>query len=192
MSVKETKFQNMFVWLATVALLVVAALLLRSQGRIWFCSCGYVLLWAGDIWSADNSQHIFDPYSFTHILHGFGFFWLLYLIVPRLSLGWRLWIALLIESAWEVAENSSAIIDRYREATLALGYNGDTILNSLSDILLCGFGFWLARRMGWKLTLALFIATEVILAFWIRDGLLLNMLMLIHPIESIKAWQMGK
>ena len=118
-------------------------------------------------------------------------FWLLYLIVPRLSLGWRLWIALLIESAWEVAENSSAIIDRYREATLALGYNGDTILNSLSDILLCGFGFWLARRIGWKLTLALFIATEVILAFWIRDGLLLNMLMLIHPIESIKAWQMG-
>ena len=192
MNVKETKLQNMLVWLATGALLVVAALLLRSQGRIWFCSCGYVLLWAGDIWSADNSQHIFDPYSFTHILHGFGFFWLLYLIVPRLSLGWRLWIALLIESAWEVAENSSAIIDRYREATLALGYNGDTILNSLSDILLCGFGFWLARRMGWKLTLALFIATEVILAFWIRDGLLLNMLMLIHPIESIKAWQMGK
>lgn len=191
MNVKETKFQNMLVWLATGALLVVAALLLRSQGRIWLCSCGYVLLWAGDIWSADNSQHIFDPYSFTHILHGFGFFWLLYLIVPRLSLGWRLWIALLIESAWEVAENSSAIIDRYREATLALGYNGDTILNSLSDILLCGFGFWLARRMGWKLTLALFIATEVILAFWIRDGLLLNMLMLIHPIESIKAWQMG-
>ncbi|MFN8440272.1 MAG: DUF2585 family protein [Caldilineaceae bacterium] len=178
--------------LATLVLFALAALLLHQQGRLWICTCGQVLLWAGDIWSADNSQHLFDPYSFTHVLHGFLFFWLLAWLLPRLAPAWQLWLALLIEASWEVAENSAAIIDRYREATLALGYNGDTVINSLTDILLCGVGFWLARKLGWKRTLAIFILTEVILAIWIRDGLLLNILMLIHPIPAIKQWQMPK
>lgn len=176
-------------WLATVVLVVVTTLLLHSQGRLWICACGRVLLWAGDIWSTDNSQHLLDPYSFTHVLHGFAFFWLLAWLLPKLAAGWQLWLALVIEAAWEVAENSAAVIDRYREATIALGYNGDTIINSLADLALCGVGFWLARRLGWRRTLALFILTEIGLAFWIRDGLLLNILMLLYPLDAIKAWQ---
>lgn len=176
-------------WAAILATLALAAFLLDQQGRLWICQCGRVDLWAGDIWSEDNSQHILDPYSFTHILHGFVFFWIIAWLWPRLALGWQLWLALFIESAWEVAENSEVIIQRYREATLALGYNGDTIVNSLSDILLCGLGVWLARRIGFWRTGLLFICTEIVLAFWIRDGLLLNILMLIYPIDAIRAWQ---
>lgn len=177
-------------WVATGLLLVITAFLLHNQGRLWICSCGKVLLWAGDIWSADNSQHLLDPYSFTHVLHGFIFWGLLAWSLPRLALAWQLWLALVVEALWEVVENSAWIIDRYRETTLALGYNGDTVINSLSDILLCGVGFVLARQLGWRRTLAIFIATELILLFWIRDGLLLNILMLIYPIDAIKAWQM--
>lgn len=183
---KSTPFRP---WVAIVALLVATALLLQGQGRLWICTCGRVLLWAGDIWSSDNSQHLLDPYSFTHVLHGFVFFWLVAWLAPKLALGWQLWLALLIEAAWEVAENSAAVIDRYRETTIALGYNGDTIINALADIVLCGVGFWLARRLGWRRTLALFILTEVLLALWIRDGLLLNILMLLYPLDAVKTWQ---
>lgn len=186
---QATRRNLLVLWLGLLALLVVTAFLLWSQGRLWICACGYVLLWAGDIWSADNSQHLLDPYSFTHILHGFAFFWLLAWLLPRLVWSWQLWLALLLEAAWEVAENSTAVIDRYRETTIALGYNGDTIVNALADIALCGLGCWLARQLGWRQTLVLFILTEVILAFWIRDGLLLNILMLLYPIDAIKAWQ---
>lgn len=143
---KIIKRNQLISWLATLALLVVTTLLLRSQGRLWICACGRVLLWAGDIWSSDNSQHLLDPYSFTHVLHGFVFFWLVAWLAPKLAPGWQFWLALLIEAAWEVAENSAAVIDRYRETTIALGYNGDTVINSLADIVLCGVGFWLARR----------------------------------------------
>ncbi|MEZ4663085.1 MAG: DUF2585 family protein [Caldilineaceae bacterium] len=176
-------------WVAILATLALAAFLLDQQGRLWICQCGRVDLWAGDIWSEDNSQHILDPYSFTHILHGFIFFWGIAWLWPRLAFGWQLWLALFIEAAWEVAENSEAIIQRYRDATLALGYNGDTIVNSLSDILLCGLGVWLARRIGFSRTVLLFLCTEIVLAFWIRDGLLLNILMLIYPIDAIRTWQ---
>lgn len=182
--------KNYLPGLAMVATCALAAYLLDQQGRLWVCSCGRVLLWAGDIWSSDNSQHLFDPYSFTHILHGFVFFWVAAWLLPKLSFGWQLWLAILVEATWEVAENSEAIIQRYREATLALGYNGDTIINSLSDILLCGVGVVLARALGVRRTLALFVLTEVVLVFWIRDSLLLNVLMLLYPIESIRVWQM--
>lgn len=183
------KWQVLLPWLAIGALLVVAALLERSQGRLWICACGKVLLWAGDIWSSDNSQHLFDPYSFTHVLHGFLFFWLLIWALPRLPLAWQLWLALLIESTWEVFENSAAMIERYRAVTVSLGYTGDTIVNSLTDIIACGLGFWLARQLGWRRTLVIFIVTEVVLLLWIRDGLILNVLMLIYPIDAIKHWQ---
>ena len=184
-----SKWQALLPWLAIGALLVVAALLERSQGRLWICACGKVLLWAGDIWSSDNSQHLFDPYSFTHVLHGFLFFWLLIWALPRLPLAWQLWLALLIESTWEVFENSAAMIERYRAVTVSLGYTGDTIVNSLTDIIACGLGFWLARQLGWRRTLVIFIVTEVVLLLWIRDGLILNVLMLIYPIDAIKHWQ---
>lgn len=176
-------------WLAILATCALAAYLLDQQGRLWICACGHVLVWAGDIWSADNSQHLFDPYSFTHILHGFVFFWVAAWLWPRLDFRWQLWVAILVEAAWEVAENSEAIIQRYREATLALGYDGDTILNSLSDILLCGIGVILARYLGLRRTLVLFVLTEVILILWIRDSFLLNVLMLLYPIDAIRVWQ---
>ncbi len=170
----------------------VTAMLLRYEGRLWICSCGYVLLWAGNTKSADNSQHIFDPYSFTHVLHGFVFYALLALVVPRLAMAWRLALALTIEAIWEVIENSPAVIERYRQATLALGYEGDTVVNSLADILCCGIGFMLARRLGFRRSLAVFVATEIILILWIRDSLILNVVMLLFPIEAIKKWQMGQ
>jgi hypothetical protein len=130
-----------------------------------------------------------DPYSFTHLLHGFLFCGLIALIAPRLRGAWQLWLAVSMEAAWEAVENSRFVIERYREETAALGYQGDTIVNSLADILLCATGFVLARRLGFRRTLALFVVTEVALAVWIRDNLSLNVLMLIYPIEAVKEWQ---
>lgn len=176
-------------WLAIAVVLAGTVYQLRSQGRLWWCSCDYLLLWSGDPWSSDNSQHLLDPYSLTHMLHGFVLYGLLALVAGRLSPVWRLWLAVSIEALWEVVENSESVIQRYREETAALGYHGDTIINSLADILVCGFGFVLAGHLGTRRTLAVFLATEVVLVFWIRDSLLLNVLMLIFPIDAIKAWQ---
>jgi hypothetical protein len=185
----ETKMRRMLPGLAIAAVLAGTAYLLRSQGRLWWCSCDYLLLWSGDPWSSDNSQHLLDPYSFTHLLHGFVLCGLLALIVPRLSQIWQLWLAVSIEALWEALENSEFVIRRYREETAALGYHGDTIVNSLGDILVCGLGFVFARRLGLRRTLALFVLTEIALAIWIRDNLTLNILMLIYPIEGVKEWQ---
>jgi uncharacterized membrane protein YjdF len=188
----STQRERLWPWVLIVVLLGITAAFLRYQGRLWICSCGQVWLWAGDTKSADNSQHIFDPYSFTHVLHGLVFYALLALVAPRLAVIWRLVLALTIEAIWEVIENSTAIIERYREATLALGYQGDTVVNSLADILCCGVGFMLARRLGFRRSLVLFVATEVILILWIRDSLILNIVMLLFPIQAIKEWQMGQ
>jgi len=178
-------------WLSIPAATAIAVLQLRRQGRLWLCECGRVLVWAGDAWSADNSQHLFDPYSFTHVLHGFIFCGVLAWAWPRVSWQWRLALAVAIEALWEVVENSAFVINRYREATLALGYQGDTIINSVGDILACALGFILARRLGLRRTLIAFALTEIVLLIWIRDSLLLNVLMLLYPIDAIKAWQMS-
>ncbi len=183
--------QNRWAWLTILAILAVAVYMLYRQGRLWICECGQIYLWAGDIWSSDNSQHLFDPYAFTHLLHGVVFFWLLAWLLPRVPLAWRLCLAIAIESLWEVVENSAFIIDRYRESTAALGYNGDSIVNSLGDIFICGVGFILAFYLGFKRSLFLFIVVEVVLLFWIKDSLILNVIMLIYPIEAIKNWQVG-
>jgi hypothetical protein len=175
--------------LAIGVILVATALLLRSQGRLWWCSCDYLLVWSGDPWSSDNSQHLLDPYSFTHLLHGFILCGLLALIGSRLSAVWQLWLAVSIEALWELVENSEFVIRRYREETAALGYHGDTIVNSLSDILVCALGFVLARHLGFRRTFVLFVLTEVALAILIRDNLTLNILMLIYPIDAVKEWQ---
>lgn len=178
-------------WVTSALIILLTALLLHEQGRLWICACGNVRLWVGNIWSVDNSQHVFDPYTFTHILHGFVFCGMLAVLLRRVTFGWRMCVAITVESAWEAFENSAFIIDRYRTVTVALGYTGDTIINSMSDILACVFGFWLARRIGvWK-TVALFVISELILLFWIRDGLLLNILMLVYPIPALRTWQMG-
>lgn len=177
-----------------ITLIAVSALIfwLRFEKRFWICSCGQILLWVNDAWSSNTSQHLFDPYSFTHLLHGFLFCWLIMLILPRFSLSWQLCFAILGEAAWEALENTNFIVERYREGTAALGYNGDTIINSLSDILMCTAGFLLAKRLGLYRSVAVFLAIEIFLLCWIRDSLLLNILMLIYPIDWLKDWQSGK
>jgi len=177
--------------LALVAVLVAATFQLRNQGRSWWCSCGQPFLWAGDIWSSHNSQHLLDPYAFTHVLHGFVFFWLLSWLLSRLPRLWQLWLAILLEALWEVFENTEFTIQRYREATAALGYYGDSVANSLGDVVTCGIGFLIAQRIGFRRSVVAFAVTELVLLIWIRDSLLLEILMLIYPIDSLKTWQMG-
>lgn len=178
-------------WLAIILILTVTVYQLRHQGRLWTCACGSLYPWAGGVRSSHNSQHLFDPYSFTHMLHGLVFCGLLAWAVPRLSLAWRFVFAIAIESLWEVVENSEFVIQRYREATLALGYQGDTVLNSMGDILFCAIGFVLARYLGFRRSVVLFFVTDIVLLILIRDSLFLNIVMLVHPIDAIKAWQMG-
>ena len=177
--------------LLCVIIIAVAAFVLLLQGRVWWCQAGDYSPWAWDIWSTHNSQHLVDPYSFTHILHGVLEFWLIGLVFKKVPLAWRLVIAVMIEATWEIAENSNFVIERYRAATISLDYFGDSIINSMSDILCCATGFVIAYKLRFWKSLALFLATETVLIFWIRDSLLINIIMLIHPVEAIKVWQIG-
>ena len=176
-------------WLAIAAVLGVTTVLLRAEGRLWWCKCGQPFLWVDDAWTSHNSQHLLDPYSFTHVLHGLVFYGVLAWWLPRWSLPWRMWLAIAVEAAWELIENTEFVIQRYREATAALGYAGDTIANVLGDILTCSLGFVLARYLGFRWSAALFVLTEVVLLIWIRDSLLLNVVMLLYPLDAIKVWQ---
>lgn len=177
-------------WLpASVAVAAAAAFVLRAQGRLWFCDCGRVRAWVGDAWSAETSQQLFDPYSFTHVLHGLAFCGLLALLLPRVGWRWRFALAVAAEALWEVIENTNFVIQRYREATAALGYTGDTVVNSLGDITACAVGFLVARRLGWLRSVLLFAATELLLLFWIRDSLIVNIILLLYPSEKLRAWQ---
>jgi len=178
-------------WAIMFGVIVTAMVTLRFDGRVWWCHAGDYSPWAWDIWSAHNSQHLIDPYSFTHILHGVLEFWLLGLIFRKVPVVWRLLIAVAIEGSWEIAENSSYVINRYREATISLDYFGDSIINSMSDIICCATGFTIAYKLRFWKSLALFLITEAILMVTIRDSLLINIIMLICPIEAIKHWQMG-
>jgi hypothetical protein len=175
-----------------LAILIIAALTmvqLRLQGRLWWCVCHQAFIWVGDAWSSHTSQHLFDPYSFTHVLHGFMFFWLISLALPKLADHWQLVLTVALEGMWEIIENSEFVIQRYRETTAALGYSGDSILNSLSDMLLCGVGLVLARKLRWPRSVMVFAAVELVILFWIHDSLVLNIIMLIYPNASLKAWQ---
>jgi hypothetical protein len=175
------------------ALCVIAAAVavLWLQGRVWWCQAGDYSPWAWNIWSPHNSQHLIDPYSFTHVLHGILEFWILGLIFRKMPLAWRFVIAIFIESSWEVLENTNYLINRYREETISLDYFGDSIMNSLSDIACCALGFLIAYKLRFWKSLALFVATEAILILTIRDSLIINIIMLIYPLEAIKAWQMA-
>lgn len=177
---------------ATVLVVLLMILLLRAQGRLLLCACGYFEIWTSDTCSSNNSQHLFDPYSFTHLLHGFLFFWLATLLFKRFTPGRQLWIALLLESAWEVFENSRFVIERYRTATAALGYQGDTIVNSIGDLMWAIGGFLLARHLGVRRSIFVFLFVELILLLWIHDSLLLQIVMLVWPVDAIKSWQMCK
>ena len=168
---------------------LVMGLLLWAEGRMLLCSCGEFRFWVGDTCSSSNSQQLFDPYSFTHILHGIVLFWVVALLWRKRPLT-QLTLALALEAAWEVFENTSFVINRYRAETAALGYTGDTIVNSLGDLTCALVGFLVARKLGLRWSLVAFVLVEIVLLVWIKDSLLLQLLMLIHPVESIKLWQM--
>jgi len=174
---------------AAVLVVVLMVLVLRAEGRSFLCACGHFAVWVSDWCSSNTSQQLLDPYSFTHILHGFLFFWLIALLFRRMPGTWQLWLALLLESAWEVFENTAYVINKYRTETAALGYQGDTIVNSLGDLTCALIGFLVARRLGVRRSLIVFVVIELVLVFWIHDSLLLQLLMLVHPIEAIKFWQ---
>ena len=178
-------------WLLILGVIATAVIAENYEGHVWWCKAGDYVPWSWDIWTTHNSQHLIDPYSFTHILHGVLEFWLIGLLFPRVPLAWRMLIAVAIEGSWEIAENSSYVINRYREVTISLDYFGDSIINSMSDIVCCATGFVIAYKLRFWKSLALFLTTETILILTIRDSLLLNILMLVYPIESIKHWQMG-
>ncbi len=172
-----------------VGVFAATAVLLRFEGRLWLCKCGYISFWVGNTCSSDNSQHFLDPYSFTHVLHGIAFFWIIGWLGRKLKNSWQLLLAVILEAAWEVFENTNFVIERYRTATAAFGYTGDTVVNSLGDILCCVLGFLIAQRLGMRRSIIAFVVMEVILLLWIKDSLLLEILMLTFPIDAIKGWQ---
>ena len=187
----ESKRNRLLQIVATGLVFLLMIVLLRGLGRLFFCAtCGQFAVWVGDTCSSSTSQQLFDPYSFTHVLHGFLFFWLVALLFRRLPAAWQLWLALSLEAAWEVFENTKFVIDKYRTETAALGYTGDTIVNSLGDLACALAGFLLARQLGVRRSLIVFALVELVLILWIRDSLLLQILMLLRPVEALKSWQM--
>jgi len=180
-------------WLFASALavpLIVAAVELW-MGRLPLGPDGRFGWWEGNIWSSGQSQRVADPYTFSHTIHGMAFYALLWLVARRAPVGRRFIGALALEGAWEILENSPIIINRYREATIALGYVGDSILNSVCDIGFAALGFLVAWRARVWITVLAIVAMELGTLLLVRDNLALNIIMLIHPVDAIKSWQMA-
>ena len=176
-------------WSLTILIVFAAAAILLAMDRNPICTCGTVELWVGERDSAKTSQMLADWYSLSHIVHGLLFYAGLWLVARRWPTEWRFVVALLIEASWEVVENTPMVIDRYRETTAALGYTGDSVINSLSDILMMCFGFLLARKLPLWASIALLIVLEIVPLFVIRDNLTLNIWNLLAPNAAVAAWQ---
>ena len=181
---------RMLIFLSTL-ILGATVIVELFAGRTLFGTGGQFGLLTNDIWSAACSQRLLDPYSFSHICHGMVFYFLLWLVARQIPMPWRFFTALCFEAGWEILENSPFIIERYREATIAIGYAGDSIVNSLSDILMMSIGFFAAWKLRLRLAVCLFLCMEIGCAIWIRDNLSMNVLMLVKPVAAIKEWQLS-
>jgi hypothetical protein len=186
---RRLRFHHYF--LLTAAIVAAAGVTLFLMGQVPICKCRYVKLWHGVVSSSENSQHIADWYTFSHVIHGFGFYGLLWLLRRNWPLGLRLVVAMLLEASWEIFENTDFIINRYRSVTISLDYYGDSVLNSVCDMLAMSLGFLAASRLPVWVTVALVIVMEAFVGYWIRDNLTLNIIMLIYPLDAIREWQMG-
>jgi hypothetical protein len=171
------------------ALIALQALVLDLMGRMPICTCGTVKLWHGVVQSSENSQHIFDWYSFTHVLHGFWLYFFGWLFLRRWPTTARLVLAVVLEAGWEIIENTNFVVERYRAATISLDYFGDSIVNSVGDTVSMMIGFGLARQIPVWASVATVVVIEIALIYLIRDNLFLNVLMLIYPLDGIRAWQ---
>jgi hypothetical protein len=180
-------------WTVAVAigLTAVDALVLHLMGRRLWCSCGSPSPWAWDIWSSHNSQHLIDPYTFTHVLHGAVYYAVLRLLLGARRPSLRALLAVMIEVGWEIGENTNTVIAAYREATIALNYYGDSVANSVGDVIAFALGYTAVMRLPVWVSVVAFVAVEAALLLTIRDGLILNIVMLLHPFSAIKTWQMG-
>lgn len=177
--------------LFAIAILAIVAASELAMGRHVICTCGIVDLWAGGRDSPATSQMIADWYSLSHIVHGLIFYAASLLMAPRRPARQRFLAALIVESLWEVLENSPLVIERYRATTAALGYSGDSVVNSLSDILFMSLGFLVASKLPARLSILLCITLELVPLFVIRDNLTLNILNLLAPNTQVQAWQSG-
>lgn len=186
------EFLKKYRWIILIfgVVLTAVAIIEFRMGRLPLGPDGKFGFWEGNIWSQEQSQRLADPYSFTHIIHGLLFYALFWILARRATKKYRFIFALLLEASWEILENSPIIIKRYRAETISLGYVGDSVINSLSDILMMSLGFLIASKARIWTSISLFFIIEIGLLFWIRDNLTLNIIMLIHPIKAIKAWQM--
>jgi hypothetical protein len=174
-----------------LALIVVAGGLELAMGRPLKYRNGPIRIWSGDINSDQNSQQVADPYTFTHVTHGAAFYGLTRLVMPRAAVATRLLTAVGLEAAWEAYENTNTVVERYRTETISLGYYGDSVVNSVADILACVIGFLLTWRLPRAATITWVVVVELMLLLWIRDNLTLNILMLVYPIDAIRKWQAG-
>ncbi len=172
-------------------IVIATAFVLLAMGRVPVCICGTVKLWHGVVQSSENSQHLTDWYTFSHVLHGLLFYALLWWAKPEWTSAQRFAAAVALEAGWEILENTPLIIDRYREATIALDYYGDSVVNSLADIFAMMLGFALAARLPIWMSVATIFSLEAFMAYMIRDNLTLNVLMLVYPLDAIKTWQGG-